>query len=253
MTHLGHIAQLWRYPVKSMRGERCATVRVTPHGIDGDRRFAFESSHAPVGKPLLRSFERAAMLHSRALHSATGEVLVETPQGASMPITDPDLSAILNIDPQQNSHLSLRHELRPFTDVRPIALHSIATEEALVNRISGFDPRRLRSNIVLALQAESFAEDSLSGKTIRLGQTAEFQILERIPRCRMVSLDPETAAPDSTILRSIARFHEGRVGVYARAVTPGTLSVGDPVYLLEELGTPEHNAAFHDEPNAAGR
>ncbi len=93
MTLLGHIAQLWRYPVKSMQGEPCTSVTADLYGIDGDRRFAFESSHAPVGKPLLRSFERAAMLHSHATHSVAGEVQVRTPRGASVPITHPGLSA----------------------------------------------------------------------------------------------------------------------------------------------------------------
>ncbi len=139
----------------------------------------------------------------------------------------------MNTDPEQEARLHLRHERRPFTDVRPIALHSLATEEALARELGSFDPRRLRSNIILALTAEPFAEDALSGNILRLGRTAELKILERIPRCRMVSLDPETAASDPTILRALARSHEGRVGVYARAITPGTLSVGDPVYLVE--------------------
>ena len=69
----------------------------------------------------------------------------------------------------------------------------------------------------------------------------------------MVSLDPETAAADPTILRTLARTHDGRVGVYARAITPGTLAVGDAVYLEEELRPPEHNSALHHEANPAGR
>ena len=44
MTRIGSIAELWRYPVKSMQGERCETLGVDARGIAGDRRFAFASA-----------------------------------------------------------------------------------------------------------------------------------------------------------------------------------------------------------------
>lgn len=237
MILLGHVAQLWRYPVKSMQGEPCTTLAVDALGIDGDRRFAFESADAPIGKPLLRSVQRASMLHARATLSGEDEVLVQTASGTVSAIRDPGLAAQLGgVTSPASAHLHLRHSPRPFTDVRPIALHSVATEAALAREFGSFDPRRLRSNLVLDLAAGPFAEDALTGSLLRIGATADLRLLERIPRCRMVSLDPETAAPDPTLLRALARSHEGKVGVYARAVTPGTLSLGDPVHLLSACG-----------------
>ena len=41
-THerLGSIAALWRFPLKSMRGERLEAAEITPHGLLGDRAYA---------------------------------------------------------------------------------------------------------------------------------------------------------------------------------------------------------------------
>ena len=41
MTVVGHVAALWRYPVKSMAGEKLDAVEVSWHGLAGDRRWAF--------------------------------------------------------------------------------------------------------------------------------------------------------------------------------------------------------------------
>src|SRR5207247_1336819 len=35
------VVEIWRYPVKSMAGERLESCMVTQHGLEGDRRWAF--------------------------------------------------------------------------------------------------------------------------------------------------------------------------------------------------------------------
>ena len=233
MTPLGQIAQLWRYPVKSMQGERCERFGVGAYGIDGDRRFAFESAEAPVGKPLLRSMERSAMLRSQASHTAGGRVVVRVPSGARLGPEAADLPPQLGLEADMSDGLRMLDCDRPFTDVRPIALHSLATEHRLAAQLGGFDARRLRSNIVLALsRAEPFAEDEFAGRVIQLGAEVQLQMLERIPRCRMVSLHPETAVEDRTSLRWLAQQRDGRAGIYARTLIPGSIASGDPVYLV---------------------
>lgn len=47
--HNGTITQLWRYPVKSMLGERCAHVDIDERGVQGDRRFAVRTSEGKFG------------------------------------------------------------------------------------------------------------------------------------------------------------------------------------------------------------
>ena len=234
MTLLGHIAQLWRYPVKSMQGETCGSLFIESHGIFGDRCFAFESDDAPVGKPLLGSRARAAMLQAQARTDALGVVTASIADRGSLSLHDADLIAWFGSDlPPEETHL-LHREEHPFTDVRPIALHSLATERALAQALGSFDGRRLRSNIILSLEEEvPFAEDALAGRHLQLGSSAELLLLERIPRCRMVSLHPETASADPSILRWLSHHRQGRAGIYARPLLRGAITVGDVVYLQD--------------------
>ena len=234
MASIGAIAELWRYPVKSMGGEPCEVLSLDSLGVAGDRRFAFESSDAPPGKPLLGSLGRSAMLRFSAATDRDGLVRVRAPDGASVAIDSPDLLRRFNALLPPSATLTLLHRDRPFTDVRPIAIHSLGAIRALARELGvDFDARRLRSNLIFDLGAdEAFLEDRLQGRTLRLGKTAEIQITERIPRCRMVSLEPATADPDPSLLRHLARYHEGRAGIYARCTVSGEVRVGDPLTVV---------------------
>ncbi len=231
---IGSILQLWRFPVKSMRGEALHKVHLRPHGLAGDRRFAVASTAAPAGKPLLSSLERTATLRYTArLEPAPS---VTTPEGLTLPLPSPELLETLQSTvalPGAQLHLETSPE-DPFFDVRPVSLISQATLRALAEELGRpLDPLRFRSNLILALADDGpFAEDALPGKTLRFGdlEGPRLRILERIPRCRIVSLDPDTAAADPTLLRHLARHHAGRLGIYALVERPGTLRVGDPVW-----------------------
>ena len=240
-----------------MGGERCATLELTPAGIAGDRQLAFSAADAPTGKPLLRAAARAAMLRVYAVTNEAGIVLYTT-YGDTLNIDDPAIPEKLarELDLPAASVLTLIRSLRPLTDVRPIALHSLQSTRQLAAELdagrlpgleTGFDPRRLRSNLVLDLDTGvPFAEDALTGHTLQIGNTARLRITERIPRCRIVSLAPETAAHHPTLLKHLAREHNGRAGIYARPVTPGTLRVGDPILLAgsEEFKSVLTGAAY---------
>ena len=239
MHLVAHITELWRYPVKSMGGEPCTTLDLTLTGIAGDRRFAFTSPRAPAGYPLLHSTERTTMLRATATLTRDGQPKVHPLNALPLTITDPNLPQA--IDP--TATLTLLESETPLTDVRPVALHSTQTIAQLSHELGRpFDPRRLRSNIILTLLNAAipppatglFPEDALTTHTLQLGPTATLRITERIPRCRIVSLAPETATHDPTLLRQLAQAHNGRAGIYARPLTPGPLTVGDPIYLLDE-------------------
>ena len=232
---IGRVAQLWRYPVKSMRGERLDEASLDLEGVAGDRRFAVVSDAAPRGAPLLSAAERAAML--RYAPQLAPEAKVVTPQGKSLPLEAQELLAELQLNTAApGAHLRMLHSpRRPLTDVRPVSLISLATVQALAAELGcAVDPQRFRSNIVLALDSDvAFAEDALAGQTLRFGDrdnAAELRVLERIPRCRVVALDPATIAEDRTILRHLAEHHRGRAGIYARVLRAGTLRIGDVLY-----------------------
>ncbi len=230
---IARIAELWRYPVKSMRGERVEALELLRDGVAHDRRYAIESSGAPRGKPLLTGAERAAML----LYAASvcgGGVRVRMPGGEEFGIGDPALLRSMEASLPQGNGLRVVHSERPLTDVRPVAVLSRETVGQLGRELGqAVDGRRFRANVVLSFEREDagFAEDALVGRTLRLGAAAMLRVTERDPRCRVVILDPETAVPDAGLMKHLDRRHEGRLGVYAVVAVPGPLRVGDAVWV----------------------
>ena len=221
-----------------MGGERCSTLLLDELGVAGDRRFAFESPDAPPGKPLLGSVQRQSMLRFAAETDATGQVWVRTAEDALLPVTRDELLLRLAAAAPGAATLALRHREAPFTDVRPIALHAAATARAMrTGSGAEFDPRQLRSNLLLALDGDRpFAEDALAGRLLRIGADVTLRVLERIPRCRMITLAPDTGEADPTPLRQLAQARQGRAGVYARCLRTGLVREGDPVWLVEGDG-----------------
>ena len=234
---VAHIAELWRYPVKSMRGEQVGALDLLPDGIAQDRRYAVESAGAPRGKPLLTGRERAGMLLQRAV-VVGGQTVVETSTGLRFCIDDPALPAALEQLLQQGHPLHLVRSTAPLTDCRPVAILSRETIAQLSAELARpVDARRFRANLVLTfaaadVPANGFPEDALVGHTLQFGDTARMRITERDPRCRMVTLDPTTAESDPTLMKHLDRRHDGRLGIYATTVMAGRLRVGDTVSIV---------------------
>ena len=250
MRRIGTVAALWRYPVKSMRGDPLTRATFDPHGLVGDRRFAFISTAAPAGKPLLASRERTAML--RYTPRLDPEPHVLTPAGRRLPLPSPELLADLQTTlatPGASLSLETSPDL-PLTDVRPVSLVSTATLQRVQQELGyPVDPQRFRSNLILALDPPNpcteivsaataatrtaFAEDAFAGSTLLFGgpHGPSLRVHERIPRCRMVSLDPVSVTPDPLLLPHLARQHEGRLGMYASVIQTGEISVGQVIFL----------------------
>jgi uncharacterized protein YcbX len=95
------------------------------------------------------------------------------------------------------------------------------------------DKRRFRANIYLDLGSTGgFAEDQFVGHALGIGDKVVLAILDRDPRCKMITLDPDTAEPNPEIMKRVARAHDGKAGVYAAVLTEGTVRPGDEVHLL---------------------
>jgi uncharacterized protein len=263
MRLVGKIESLWRYPVKSMRGEELEEAFVGFPGVYGDRFYAFRSSAAPKGFPYLTAREQAAMLLYRPRYrhpertakpgnlaeaEAIGSGLtpvyaepsdlavdVETPRGEQLSIDDPRLVSSLIEGLGERHELTLLRSDRSMTDCRPVSIFSIQTVRQLSQELGiDVDKRRFRANLYVELESSNaFGEDEFVGRTLRIGARTTIAMVKRDSRCKMMTLDPDTARPNPELMRRLARDHEGKAGVYGAVLAEGTVRAGDEVVLLD--------------------
>ena len=261
MTVIGKVNSLWRYPVKSMRGEELEQAFVGFSGVYGDRLYAFKSAASPAGFPYLTGREQRQMLRYRPSFSHSDKaaqpinlaqaeglgpgltplyadpadfvVEVETPSGEVLAVDDPALVRALREGIGAEHHLTLLRSDRSMTDCRPVSLFAVQTAQQIGEELGiEIDKRRFRANIYIDLEsAKGFGEDGFVGRTLRIGPKAVISILERDPRCAMITLDPDTAESDPKVLRAVAQGHENSAGVYGAVLVEGMIELGDEIEL----------------------
>jgi uncharacterized protein YcbX len=262
VTNIGTVESLWRYPIKSMNGEAMTEAFMGFSGFYGDRCFAFKNSSARKGFPYLNATVQQQMLSYRprfryaekaakppnlieAMSIAPGVtpasaepddlvVDVATPSGAVVAVDDPALIEMLGEGLRGENHLTLVRSDRALTDCRPVSLISLQTVRQIETELDiPIDKRRFRSNIYLDFASDyGFVEDELVGRKLRIGSSAVIMVLERDPRCKMISLDPDTGEHNPKVLRKVAQAREGFAGVYCAVLVEGILAKGDSIEVL---------------------
>jgi uncharacterized protein len=263
MRVVGRIESLWRYPVKSMRGEELQEAFIGFPGVYGDRVYAFRSSAAPKGFPYLTGREQETMLLYRPgfrhpertikpANLAEAEALgtgltpvygdfsdfmvdVETPAGERLAIDDPRLMSMLRDGIRERHELTLLRSDRSMTDCRPVSIFSIQTMRQLSKEWGiEMDKRRFRANIYVELESgRGFGEDEFVGRTLRIGAKTAIVVVSRDSRCKMITLDPETAQPNPEVMSRLAREHDGNAGIYGVVLVEGTIRPADQITWLD--------------------
>jgi MOSC domain-containing protein len=261
MSIIGKVDSLWRYPVKSMRGEELDEAFAGFSGVYGDRLFAFKSSASPKGFPYFTAREQRRLLQyrphfrypdkaARPINLTEAESMganpiaadpselmidVETPNGKTLGIDDPDLMDTLRTDIDQKHQLTLMRSERAMTDCRPMSIFSLQSARQLGEETGvSIDKRRFRANVYVDLTSGGgFAENDFVGRSLRIGPKVVVSILERDARCMMITLDPDTTAKTPEILKKVAQAHEGMAGVYGAVMVEGIVRKGDPVEVLD--------------------
>src|SRR5947207_3555963 len=261
MSIIGKVDSLWRYPVKSMRGEELDEAFASYSGIYGDRIFAFRSSANHTGFPYFTAREQRKLLQyrprfrypdkaARPINLIDAEtrnanplvadlaelvVDVETPDGKTLAINDPALIEMLRANVDQKHQVTLMQSQRAMTDCRPVSVFSLQSARQLAEETgTSVDKRRFRANVYVDLtSANGFAEIELVGRSIKIGPKVVISILERDCRCVVITLDPDTAEQSPAILKKVAQAHDGMAGVYGAVMVEGMLHKGDPVELLD--------------------
>ena len=260
MSIIGKVDSLWRYPVKSMRGEELNEAFAGYSGIYGDRVFAFRSSANHKGFPYFTAREQRKLLQyrprfrypdkaARPINLVEAEsrnanplladlaefvVDVETPNGETLAIDDPALIEMLRANIDQKHQVTLMRSQRAMTDCRPVSIFSLQSAQQLAEETgTQVDKRRFRANVYVDLtSAKGFAENELVGRSVRIGSKAVVTVLERDSRCMIITLDPDTGEQAPALLKKVAQAHDGMAGVYGAVLVEGMLHKGDSVELL---------------------
>jgi MOSC domain-containing protein len=242
---IGEVAALFRYPVKSMRGEAVEAADLGRHGLEGDRRLALHRAGDRGGFPWLTASKLPDLLLYAPLRRepAAGGILpthVRTPEGEELPVFGPELAA--DVGRRHGSTVEMMHLSRGVFDDAAVSVIAAATV-AEIGRLSGQEPdvRRFRPNVLIAAsRAVPFEEDDWLGGVLTFGEDGEggsIGVTALDERCAMVNYDPDSARPAPEVLKAIVRERSNRAGVYATVTRCGPLRVGQPVFLEPGLLT----------------
>ncbi len=236
---IGHVEAIFRYPVKSMRGERLQLANLGWHGIDGDRRLAFRRTNDHGGFPWLTATKLPGLLLFTPCWrqgDAPGDIPthVRTPDGEEMPVFGENLAAEIGHRygaPVQMMHL--RHGIFDDASISVLALDT-------VHEITGLarvppDVRRFRPNVVVRLlRSVPFQEDQWLGGVLSFGDGDDapaITVTMRDVRCSMVNLDPDSAAPAPEVLKAVVCANQNNAGIYGAVTRIGRLAVGQTIIL----------------------
>jgi uncharacterized protein YcbX len=208
-----HISGLWRYPVKSLAGERISTAVLASDGIVGDRLVVVAG---PEGVRTSRRQHR--LLGLRGTLDARGRALIN-----GHPWDSNEALALVKEAAGDDAWLEASHETNRF-DILPLL---VATDGAVAS--FGRDVRRLRPNILIG-GVEGMGENDWPGVTLNAA-AAIIGIDSRRTRCPMTTVDPDTLERDPEVLRDIGRRFGGRLALNAAIVRGGVLREGDAVTL----------------------
>src|ERR1051326_2906207 len=213
-----HIAELWRYPVKSMAGERIETAELRFDGIKGDRIFQVRRADDRIVDA--RAHPKLLALHPT--FDDKGELLIDgQPWNAQQMVHTIEEAAAVG----PGTHLTPRESSERF-DVLPLL---VATDGAVA--AFGYDVRRLRPNILLGGVA-GLSERRWAGKALRIGD-ALIGILGLRDRCVMTTWDPDTQQQSPEVFREILGRFEGKLALNCWVIEPGLIRLGDSVDLVE--------------------
>jgi uncharacterized protein YcbX len=227
------VSEIWRYPVKSMGGERLESAAVDELGVAGDRQWGVLDS----ATGLMLTGRRVPELLMLSATLVDGRPVITTVDGSR-----------LDGDTALSEQLGRRVELRsaadgPGTFENPMdidretdwvtwqssgaTLHDGRSTVSLVPRTSlgNHDARRFRINLILDDAEEHDEEDDLTGE-VRVGGVT-LRIRKPIERCIMVARAQPGLPSDLGVLKQVIRERDNKLGVGAVVTMPGTIAVGD--------------------------
>jgi uncharacterized protein len=244
LKEIGHVEAIFRYPVKSMAGERLEVATLGWHGLEGDRRLAFRRIGDRSGMPWLTASKLPELIlftpHGR--QEGAPEDLpthIATPDGEHLPVFGEDLAK--EIGRRHGASVQMMHLRHGIFDEASVSVIASATVRE-IGRLTGrtLDVRRFRPNVVVRLlRSVAFQEDEWLGGVLSFGDgedTPAIAVTMRDFRCSMVNLDPDSATPAPEVMKAVVRANQNNAGVYGAVTRIGQLAVGQSVLLGRRVG-----------------
>ena len=239
LTEIGYVEAIFRYPVKSMGGERLEAANLGWHGLEGDRRLAFRRLDDRGGIPWLTASKLPDLLlfaPQRRQDSAQGDLPthIRTPDGEETPIFGEDLAT--EVGRRYGSPVQMMHLKNGIFDDASISVIASDTVHE-IGRLSGrsLDVRRFRPNVVVRLlRSLPFQEDEWVGSVLSFGEGDDAPAITatmRDLRCSMVNLDPDSASLAPEVMKAIVRANQNNAGVYGAVTRVGRVAVAQPILL----------------------
>lgn len=258
---LGTVESIWRYPVKGMRGEELPYVYTAFSGLMGDRVYGVIAADGNAAFPWHTGRDQEEFVLYKPKYKSGDDLLipenldafegmspgvnpiypetdqfkvdVETPSGNIHDIQSP--AFLRELEEAAGRSLRVHVSQMGQQDCRPVSLFSLSAAARLGEEIGmDVDKRRFRANFYVEWdnQEDPYYEFSLVGETLKIGERLELKIIERDPRCKMITLDPDTAEASPKLLRHVARNHGGDAGVFAAVLREGRVKKGDTISLI---------------------
>jgi uncharacterized protein YcbX len=212
-----HVSEIWRYPVKSLKGERLEETEITKLGIPGDRQIAVIRT---INGRFQTSRSKPKLLGLQGSINADG---VPTINGHLWDSTE----ALQLVREAAGELVTLRQILAPQAfDVLPLL---VATDGAA--RYLNIDHRRLRPNILLA-DVPDLEERNWPGRVIAIGDV-RIHAEKLRDRCVMTTFHPDTQEQDPSVLHRIIYELDGSTALDSSVISEGTIRVGDAATIID--------------------
>ena len=259
LIEVGQVEAIFRYPVKSMRGEPLESANLGWHGLEGDRRLAFRRIEDRSGFPWLSAGKLPDLVLFTPLRGegdARGDgdhgnlpTHIRTPDGKELPVFGEELAA--EVGRRYGAPvemMQMKHGIFDDASISVIASDTVREIGRLAGQsfdVQSLDVRRFRPNVVVRLlRPVPFQEDEWVGGVLSFGKKDDddgpaIAVTMRDVRCSMVNLDPDTASPAPEVLKAVVRANQNNAGIYGTVTRIGRLSVGQAVFLRAAAGKRE--------------
>ncbi|MGA2210311.1 MAG: MOSC N-terminal beta barrel domain-containing protein [Acidimicrobiales bacterium] len=252
------VSQLFRYPVKSLQGERVERLEFTNGSAAGDRQWALVDSLSGV---FLSAKRHGRLLDASASTTSDGSVVIALPSGKELEAADPATAAALSdwlghdvelrrpadgVMPAYEALADSTDEssdtvtfagpsthFADFADVHVMTTASLRAAKGLHPQ-GDWDVRRFRPTMVLEAEGEGFVEDEWVGSRLGVGATASFQLFMKTIRCNLPTRAQPGLGRDTFVARVLRDEHDFCLGVYGAFRQGGLVAVGDTVSLVSD-------------------